>query len=119
MWVKWVPLFIVGALLETLGQLCFKQAATTHRAASGIAYYLRLAATPAVLGGILAYMAEMILWVYLLAHIPLSIAFPMAGLQQLIILSVSWLWLRERVSRTELLGAASIAAGIFLIARSS
>ncbi len=118
MWIKWLPLFLLGALLETIGQLCFKKAATEHRAESGLAYYLRLAGNAVVLAGILAYAMEMLLWLFLLAHIPLSIAFPLAGLQQLIILSASWLFLRERVTRLELLGAACIAAGLLTIARS-
>ncbi len=119
MWVKWLPLFLLGALLETIGQLCFKQAATEHRTKSGVAYYLRLARNGRVLTGISAYGVEMLVWIFLLAHIPLSIAFPLAGLQQLVILLTSWLFLRERVNRWELMGALGIAAGLATIALSS
>ncbi len=118
MWVRWLPLFFVGALLETIGQLCFKKAATEHRVESGFTYYLRLAGNAVVLAGILAYAAEMLLWLFLLAHIPLSVAFPLAGLQQVLILSTAWFFLRERVTRLELLGAACIAAGLLTIASS-
>ncbi len=119
MWFRWLPLFLIGALLETVGQLCFKKAATEHRAKSGVTYYLRLARNGRVLTGLFAYGVEMLLWLFLLAHIPLSIAFPLAGLQQLVILSTSWLFLRERVNRLELLGAIGIAAGLATIALAS
>ncbi len=119
MWIKWLPLFLVAALLETAGQLCFKKAATDHRMASGMRYYLQLAVSGWAMGGVLAYAVEMLLWLFLLARIPLSVAFPLAGLQQLVILSVSWLFLRERINRIELAGAVFIAAGLLTIATSS
>jgi multidrug transporter EmrE-like cation transporter len=118
-WVKWLPLFLLAALLETVGQLSFKKAATEHRTVSGLRYYLRLAVDRLVFVGIAVYAVEMLIWLYLLAHIPLSIAFPLAGIQQLVILSASRLYLREQVNRIELFGAVLIAAGLLTIARSS
>ncbi len=119
MWIKWLPLFFLAALLETIGQLSFKRAATEHRTVSGIGYYMRLARDKWAIGGVIAYAVEMLLWLFLLARIPLSIAFPLAGLQQLVILSASYWFLSERVTRVELLGAVFIAAGLLTIARSS
>ena len=119
MWVKWLPLFLLAALLETIGQLSFKKAATEHRTVSGYRYYLRLAVNRRAIAGVAAYAVEMLLWLYLLAHIPLSIAFPLAGIQQLVILSASRLVLQEKVSRIELFGAVLIAAGLLTIAGSS
>ncbi len=119
MWIKWLPLFFLAAVLETVGQLSFKRAATEHRTVSGIGYYLRLALNKWAIGGVFSYAVEMLIWLFLLARIPLSIAFPLAGLQQLVILSASYLFLGERVNRIELLGAVFIAAGFLTIASSS
>ncbi len=119
MWVKWIPLFLLAALLETIGQLSFKKAATAYRDVSGFRYYAKLALSPRAIGGVSAYAVEMLLWLYLLARIPLSIAFPLAGLQQLVILAASRVLLNEQVNRVELLGALLIAAGLVTIAGAS
>ncbi len=119
MWINWLPMFLLAALLETIGQLSFKRAATEHRGVLGFQYYLRLARNVWAICGVVVYAVEMLLWLYLLVHIPLSIAFPLAGIQQLVILAASRLFLREQVNRMELLGAAFIAAGLLAIATSS
>jgi drug/metabolite transporter (DMT)-like permease len=116
-WVNWIPLFLIAAILESIGQISFKKAAMANREILGVQYYLRLARNTWALSGILSYVIEMVLWIYLLSRIPLSIAFPLAGLQQLVILFASVLVLNERMNKTEWLGAGLIALGISVIAR--
>ncbi len=119
MWIKWLPLFLLAAVLETIGQISFKKAATDHRSVSGISYYVHLACSAPALRGIFSYAVQMLIWLFLLSRIPLSIAFPLAGLQQLVILSASRLVLHERVSRIELLGATCTIVGLVTVAGSS
>ncbi len=118
MWVNWIPLFLLAAVLESIGQISFKKAAMANREAQGVHYYLRLAGNKWALGGIFSYGIEMILWVFLLSRIPLSIAFPLAGLQQLVIIFVSYLVLHERINKAEWLGAGLIAVGLSIIVKS-
>jgi undecaprenyl phosphate-alpha-L-ara4N flippase subunit ArnE len=115
-WVNWIPLFLIAAVLESIGQISFKKAALAHREVRGVHYYLKLARNKWALGGILSYSIEMVLWIYLLSRIPLSIAFPLAGLQQLAILAASYLFLNEKINRAEWLGAGLIALGLSAIA---
>lgn len=117
MWIKWMPLFFLGAMLECIGQLSFKKAALEHRAVKGVRYYVKLLRNKWVLGGILAHGAETLIWIFLLSRVPLSIAFPLAGIQQLIILFVSYVGMKEKIHRVELFGAGLIALGILTIAR--
>jgi drug/metabolite transporter (DMT)-like permease len=116
-WVKWIPLFLIGAILESIGQISFKKAAMAHREVQGAHYYLKLAGNKWALGGILAYGIEMLLWIFLLSRIPLSIAFPLAGLQQVVIIVVSFLFLNEKINYAEWLGAGLIALGLSVIVR--
>ncbi len=116
MWIKWLPLFLFAAVLESIGQLSFKKAATAYRDVQGMRYYVRLATSVRVLGGILAYGIEMVVWVFLLSRIPLSIAFPLSGLQQLVILLASYVFLHERIHRVEWIGAGLIVVGLLAIA---
>lgn len=115
MWVNWIPLFLIAAILESIGQISFKKAALANRAVKGLHYYIKLAGNKWALGGILSYCIEMVLWVFLLSRIPLSIAFPLSGLQQLVLLLASYLFMNERINRVELLGAGLIALGLSAI----
>jgi drug/metabolite transporter (DMT)-like permease len=116
MWVNWLPLFFIAAILESIGQISFKKAALANREAQGMRYYIKLARNKWALGGIFSYSIEMILWIFLLSRIPLSIAFPLAGLQQLVILAASFLFLNEKMNLDEWLGAGLIVLGLSTIA---
>lgn len=116
MWLlKWLPLFVVGASMESVTQLCLKKGALIHREIRGLSYYLNLLRTKWVIGGILAYFVEMVIWIVLLSHIPLSIAFPLTGIQKIFIIFFSLLVLKERVTRIEWLGIGITVLGIAVI----
>lgn len=113
--IKWLPLFIAGAIMESTTQLCLKKGAIIHKETTGFTYYLKLIKNKWVIIGILAYIIEMIIWIILLSYIPLSIAFPLTGLQKIIIVFFSVLVLKEKVNRLEWLGVGIIVIGIVLI----
>ncbi|MBI5587898.1 MAG: EamA family transporter [Deltaproteobacteria bacterium] len=120
MWLlKWIPLFVLAAVLESVGQISFKKGAITHGGVTGAGYYLRLFKNGWVLLGLCSYGVEMVIWVFLLSNIPLSIAFPLSGFQQLIIILFSVFVLKEKINNTEWLGAGLIALGISIIVRTS
>lgn len=119
MWlIKWIPVFLVAAMLESVGQISFKKGAMTHNTVTGARYYLLVLKNRWVLTGILAYAIEMVIWVFLLSYIPLSIAFPLSGFQQLIIILFSVFILKEKINNVEWLGAGFIALGITVIVKS-
>lgn len=113
--IKWFPLFIAGAIMESTTQLCLKKGAIVHKEISGFAYYLKLIKNKWVIIGILSYLVEMVIWIVLLSYIPLSIAFPLTGLQKIIIVLFSVLILKEKVSKLEWLGVGIITMGIVII----
>lgn len=115
MLIKWAPLFILGAAMESTTQICLKKGATTHRETGGFAYYLKLIKNKWVITGILSYVMEMIIWVILLTYIPLSIAFPLTGLQKIFIILFSVFILKENVNKVEWLGVGITALGIAVI----
>jgi drug/metabolite transporter (DMT)-like permease len=113
--IKWFPLFIAGAIMESMTHLCLKKGAITHKETGGFAYYLKLIKNKWVITGILSYLIEMVIWIVLLSYIPLSIAFPLTGLQKIIIVFFSVLVLKEKVSKLEWLGVGITAIGIVII----
>lgn len=113
--LKWLPLFIVGAILQGATQLCLKKGAQKHRAIHGIAYFLNIVRNKWVIIGVLIYLLEMVLWIVLLMYIPLAVAFPLTGIQEVIMIVFAAFILKESVSRIEWTGAFFIALGIVFI----
>ncbi|MDN5345396.1 MAG: hypothetical protein PWQ18_1510 [Clostridia bacterium] len=79
---------------------------------------IRLALNPAILGGLLAFAASFLLWLKVLAQVPLSYAYPMVSLGYVFVFLISWLFLGENLPVLRVLGLALIIGGILLIARS-
>ncbi len=113
--LKWLPLFIVGAILESVTQLLLKKGALKNQHVHGFRYLLNIIRNKWVIIGILVYVLQMILWVVLLMYIPLTIAFPLTGIQKVIIILFAALVLKESVSRVEWAGVFFIAMGIVFI----
>jgi drug/metabolite transporter (DMT)-like permease len=115
--IKWIPLFIAGAAIESTTQLCLKKGAMTHKETSGVSYYLKLLRNKWVIFGILAFLVEMVIWVVLLSNIPLSVAFPLSGFQKIFIIMFSVFFLKEKVTQIEWWGIGITVMGIFIIAQ--
>jgi drug/metabolite transporter (DMT)-like permease len=113
--LKWLPLFVTGAALESTTQLCLKKGAMAHRETEGLAYYLEVVRNRWVILGILAYLGEMTLWVVLLTYLPLSIAFPLTGIQKVMIVLFSVWVLKEQVAPVEWVGVGITLLGVTVI----
>lgn len=114
--VKILPLFILSAVLESATHLLLKKGANRHAAGAGVAYYLNLLRDRDVLAGIGIFVLESFIWVVILMFLPLSIAFPLTGLQKILLVSFTALVLREPTHPREWLAMGFIAAGLTLIA---
>jgi len=87
---------------------------------SGIRQYLRFVGGvlkhPTIWAGLLVVACGMAVWLLVLAHAELSLAFPLDSIQYIFILLASSLLLGERVNRERVLGTVFIIAGIVLVA---
>ncbi|GLK85803.1 EamA family transporter [Ancylobacter defluvii] len=119
MTVELVALFAASVACDVIGQIAFKLGADKIPAPEGGrwgAFLRSLVATPWLLAGIGIYVAEFVIWIRILALVPLSIAFPLASLNILGVLAASHLFLGERLGRNHWAGALLIMAGIVLVA---
>ena len=90
MWlIKWIPWFLLAATLEGIGQLFFKKTANGNQHLSGWSYHVQLLTCRYVYFGIISYLLEMSIWLFLLSNIPLSVAFPLSGLQEMVIILIA------------------------------
>ncbi len=80
---------------------------------------LLVAANPSVLAGLLLYGLSAVLWLLVLARVPVTIAYPFVGLGFLVTLCFGWLFLGEHVTALRLLGTCLVVVGVALVGKSA
>jgi multidrug transporter EmrE-like cation transporter len=78
----------------------------------------RLAMSPWILGGMLAYGVSLIVWIMGLSRIEVSIAYPMLSIGYVLNAAAAWYFFGEAVGPLRLAGIGFIVVGVCLIARS-
>ena len=106
------------ALLTVLamagGQVLFKLGALASNAPDGASLLARYA-NPYLAGAIVVYAAATGLWVWILKHVPLNIAYPFMGLAFVLVPLLAALFLDEPLAWRHLVGGLVIAAGIWIV----
>lgn len=113
--LKWIPLFVAGATIESFTQVCLKKGASEHEDTEGVKYYLKILRNKWVITGVLAYLVDMALWLVLLSYIPLAVAFPLTGIQKIILILFSVFVLKEKANAMEWFGIGITILGIGII----
>lgn len=96
--------FFFFSLSETAEHLCFARSNAADARA-----------LPWIIGGSSLYLASLASWLWILAHLPLSIALPVSGLNYVTVAIASRVLLNERIDRRRALGIAVIVAGVIVI----
>lgn len=76
------------------------------------------ATNPYIIGGLAFYALGAVTWIMVLTRVPLSWAYPILALNQVLILLVAALFLGEQVSAMRWGGVLLIITGVFLVSRS-
>ena len=115
-------LILVSVAMSACAQLLLKLGVAPARAsdpaadaATSLAAYL---VSPLVIGGFALYGFGAILWLFVLARLPLTAAYPFVGLGFIITMLLGVMALGEAVTPMRLLGTVMIATGCVLVARS-
>ena len=112
-------LLLASVVCDVVGQVCFKIGVGHDDGAQpdqGIAVFaLRTLHSPWVLGGLLVYTIEFVVWFAALSLAPLSVAFPFAALSYCGVVVASRYVLHERVSARRWFGTVAVAAGVALV----
>jgi undecaprenyl phosphate-alpha-L-ara4N flippase subunit ArnE len=117
-----ILLLAISIACDVFGQLAFKVGAGHLPSTDSVglqAFLVRLLGQPWILAGVGIYAVEFVVWIRVLALVPLGIAFPIASLNILGIVLVSRVLLGEPVSRRQWAGAALITAGVAIVAQMS
>ncbi|QNN57875.1 EamA family transporter [Diaphorobacter ruginosibacter] len=100
----------------SLGQMLFKKAATAIPAA---ATWQNWVLNPWLIVALALYGITTLVWIWVLRHAPLHLAYPFMGLAFLIVPGLGWLFLGEPIQLPTVIGGALILAGIAVAAQAA
>lgn len=118
-----LALVLTGVFLNAVAQLLLK--AGTNAVGhfefhwdNALPVGMKLAANPAILGGMTCYVISLVVWIMALSRVPVSVAYPMLSIGYLLNAIAAWAWFGEALGPQKLLGIGFIILGVWLIARS-
>lgn len=118
-----LALVLTGVFLNAVAQLLLK--AGTNAVGhfefhwdNALPVSLKLAANPAILGGMTCYVISLVVWIMALSRVPVSVAYPMLSIGYLLNALAAWAWFGETLGAQKLLGIGFIILGVWLITRS-
>jgi drug/metabolite transporter (DMT)-like permease len=113
-----LSMFAATILLDVVGQMCFKlglNALDECDVPASAAFWRRVALSPLIWSGALAYAVEFGLWIAVLSRMRLSVVFPLASLGYCGVLLVSRYFLNEPITWWRWGGVSMITAGVALV----
>ncbi len=123
--IKTATLAIIGVMIATGGQLLLRAGMErvgyigANRVARPLTLALQVASEPRVVIGLVLFGISAAMWLIVLSRIPLSLAYPFAGLTYVFVTVFSKFVLNEEVPGIRWLGLALIVGGIVLVGRSA
>jgi drug/metabolite transporter (DMT)-like permease len=115
--------YIIGfsalMLFDTLTQVSFKMASThAGEFALTLEWLIQVFHNFWIFGAVFGYIGAFITWMTLLKHAPVGPAFAASHLEVVTVLAISFVFFGEHLTVAQLLGAASIVAGIICLSLS-
>ncbi|MGZ4944013.1 MAG: hypothetical protein ACXV6K_07010 [Halobacteriota archaeon] len=110
------PIFFIifSVVIQVLALVSLKLAAESLSTLSLSPIHIN----PFLLVSYLAYLLQALVWVQVLKHYPLSIAYPAFSIVNFIILVVAALYLNEGITYQNVLGLTVISFGVIILSRS-
>lgn len=115
------PWFQLGleAVLVTVSELLLKVGASETAATGSAIEWLGISGLASLWtwAGIVMIVLSFLCWIYVLRHIPLSVAFPLSNVVHITIPISCWFFLGEAISTRRWIGIAVVICGLMLVAR--
>jgi len=109
-----IALVLLVSVLNCTGQMLQKQAVLSWQRSDAMTPWRKLMSAW-LLASIAALGTSMLLWLYVLRHMSLSVAYPMLSANLVLVLLGSRLFFKERITYRNWLGTSCIVFGIFLL----
>ena len=125
MTLRTVALTLMSVFLATAGQLMLKTGMArvgyigSARLGRPLQVITEVARTWQVILGLVLFALSAVTWLVVISRVPLSFAYPFAGITYVLLALFSKFVLREHVPHLRWLGVALIVAGIVVVGRTS
>lgn len=106
--------WVLTILIDTIGQLAFKAAASESEH-SGLDHWKSMIKRPWLWIGILSYIFEFVAWLAFLSLVPLSDGIMLGSINIVIIMVAGRLFFNEKLSRNRLIGVILISIGVTVV----
>ncbi len=116
-------LILISVSLSALAQITLKAGMSGERVQTalsrgGFEMALAIATNAYVIGGLLLYALGAVLWLFVLARLDVSFAYPFVGIGFLLTMLFGVLLLGEPLNLNRILGTILVAVGIVFVSRS-
>ena len=109
----------LNALIVTAGEICLKLGA--RETAELTAGWNWTGVTGLLSGwtwlGIVFVILSLVSWLYVLRHVPLSLAFPLSNVVHVLVPLACWMFLGEQISTKRWWGIALVLIGLVIVAK--
>jgi multidrug transporter EmrE-like cation transporter len=117
-------LILLGVLLNAGAQLLLKAGMNQighfdFSIANMVPIGLRVAATPPIIVGLVAYVFSVVVWLLVLSRVQVSYAYPMLSIGYVVNAVAAYYLFGEDLSLIRITGIVVIIAGVYLISRTS
>ena len=108
-------LWVLGILIDTLGQMAFKAAASRTGDASGLDHWKEMLGNFWIWLGIGSYIFEFFIWMAFLSLVPLAQGVMLACINIMTVMIGGRIFFSEKLTRKRATSAALIAIGVALV----
>lgn len=113
----WLALAL-EVVLVTASETLLKIGASETRRVAGWEWLGVLSlASPWIWGAIVVLVLSFLCWIYVLRHIPLSVAFPLSNATHVLVPLACWIFLNEAISLRRWCGIGVVIAGLAVMAK--
>lgn len=108
-------LWLLNVVMDSLGQLSFKAAASGSAHIEGMQQWRYMLRRPWIWMGMACYVLEFLLWLAFLSLVPLSVGMLLGSTSIVTIMLAGRIWFKESLTRWRLTGILLISLGVAVI----
>ncbi|WP_288658160.1 MULTISPECIES: EamA family transporter [Pseudomonas] len=110
-----IVLWIANVVIDSVGQLAFKAAATESADKDGLAHWIEMSRRPWLWLGIGCYVMEFVVWLAFLSLVPLSQGVLLGSINIVAIMLAGRFFFAEKLTPLRVLGISLISIGVAVV----
>ena len=121
---KYIPLIIVGVLLNACAQIAIKQGMRaiglfSFSIKNIIPIGIKVVLSPFIIAGLFCYVISVVIWLLVLSRVDVTYAYPFLSVGYIVTAIVGYILLGENMDFTRWLGIFIICIGVYFITKTA